>query len=122
MPTGALTVCRAFGCRARVVAGYCPAHADQAEYRRGSQRERGYTRRWQRVRLLFLEHHPCCGDRPGARRPVMSACWAAGVSTPATEVDHVVPHRGDVGLFWDQLNNWQALCHHCHARKTFAGL
>ena len=38
---------------------------------------------------------------------------------PATDVDHIVPHRGDMSLFWD-VNNWQALCHECHARKTYA--
>jgi 5-methylcytosine-specific restriction protein A len=35
----------------------------------------------------------------------------------ATDVDHVVPHRGDRQLFWDTSNH-QALCHSCHSRKT----
>lgn len=37
--------------------------------------------------------------------------------TPSTEVDHIVAHKGDMGLFWDQAN-WQALCKPCHSRKT----
>ena len=28
-------------------------------------------------------------------------------------------HKGDMSLFWDE-GNWQALCHECHARKTYA--
>lgn len=33
-------------------------------------------------------------------------------------VDHVVPHRGDLGLFWDR-SNWQTLCpdHHDRAKQ-----
>ncbi|WP_256371941.1 hypothetical protein [Roseivivax sp. THAF197b] len=32
-------------------------------------------------------------------------------------VDHVIPHRGDMQLFWDRTN-WQALCaHHHNAHK-----
>ncbi|WP_368028316.1 HNH endonuclease signature motif containing protein [Paenibacillus sp. DCT19] len=32
-------------------------------------------------------------------------------------VDHIVPHKGDEGLFWDSTN-WQALCKRCHDIKT----
>ena len=42
-----------------------------------------------------------------------------GRYTKATDVDHIVPHRGDRDLFWDR-NNWQALCHSCHSKKTAA--
>ena len=47
----------------------------------------------------------------------MSVCRGQGIVTAATEVDHVVPHRGDIALMFD-LGNLQALCAHCHARKT----
>ncbi|MGL4573939.1 MAG: HNH endonuclease [Burkholderiaceae bacterium] len=30
-------------------------------------------------------------------------------------VDHIVPHRGDLLLFW-RRSNWQALCKPCHDR------
>ncbi|AFR18473.1 HNH endonuclease [Burkholderia pseudomallei] len=36
---------------------------------------------------------------------------------PASVVDHIVPHRGDAHLFWDQ-SNWQAMSKSCHDRKT----
>lgn len=32
-------------------------------------------------------------------------------------MDHIVPHKGDMTLFWDR-NNWQSLCSACHKRKT----
>jgi 5-methylcytosine-specific restriction protein A len=37
--------------------------------------------------------------------------------TPATVVDHIVPHRGNQKLFWDR-KNWQSLCKTHHDRKT----
>jgi 5-methylcytosine-specific restriction protein A len=36
----------------------------------------------------------------------------------ATDVDHVVPHRGDIKLF--MTGELQSLCHSCHSRKTIA--
>jgi len=40
-------------------------------------------------------------------------CLQVDRTTPATVVDHIIPHRGDKKLFWDQ-SNWQPLCKHCH--------
>jgi 5-methylcytosine-specific restriction protein A len=57
---------------------------------------------------MFLRAHPLC-----------VACSASRVTRLATVVDHIVPHRGDLGLFWSQAN-WQALCVQCHATKTHA--
>lgn len=62
--------------------------------------------RWQHARRAFLREHPLCCD-----------CGELGAVVEATDVDHVVPHRGDPKLFWDR-SNWQALCHECHSRKT----
>jgi 5-methylcytosine-specific restriction protein A len=74
---------------------------------RGSAHSRGYGRKWQAARLGYLQHHPLCVH-----------CLAKGHVTIATDVDHIVPHRGDLTLFWDAENNWQALCHSCHSKKT----
>jgi hypothetical protein len=41
-------------------------------------------------------------------------CEEAGRFTPATVVDHRIPHRGDIRLFWDPIN-WQPLCTHHHS-------
>lgn len=83
---------------------------------------RGYTKQWARRSQLFLQQHPLCGMRPGERRPVMSRCFDEGRVTAAQQTDHVVPHRGDAALFWDEDGNWQALCAACGARKSQAGL
>ncbi len=82
-----------------------PRHKD----RRGGARARGYSRRWERERRIFLARHPLCVH-----------CLAAGRTRAAEVVDHIVPHRGDSELFWDG-HNWQALCKACHDRKTGRG-
>ena len=110
------------GCPEIVRRGYCAAHAREYEQARGSQRARGYTRRWEHAAARFKMKHPLCGMRPDGLRPVMSRCYEQGIVTPATEIDHVIPHRGDQTLFWDELHNWQSLCASCHMRKTRAGL
>jgi len=51
----------------------------------------------------------------------MSQCYLERRDTPATQTDHIVPHRGDMGVFWDP-KNWQSLCAECGARKSQAGL
>ena len=40
-------------------------------------------------------------------------CEARGRVEPATVVDHIIAHKGDLKLFWDSAN-WQPLCkpHH----------
>lgn len=61
-----------------------------------------YDYRWQQARLRFLRSSPLC---------VM--CAKRGITKPATVVDHVIPHKGDEQLFWDETN-WQSLCKPCH--------
>ena len=62
--------------------------------------------RWLRLRANFLTHNPLC-----------CICDRFGLPAAADEVDHVQPHRGDLGLFFDR-SNLQALCKPCHSRKT----
>lgn len=82
------------------------ARTRQLDTARPSSRQRGYTTRWDKARLAYLKAHPLC-----------MRCLQAGDYTAAEVVDHVVPHRGDQGLFWD-VSNWQSLCTLCHNRKT----
>jgi len=77
-----------------------------ADRRRPSARERGYTSKWERERKRYLDEHPLCVH-----------CEAEGRVEAATVVDHIVPHRGDLKLFW-RRSNWQALCTTHHNRKT----
>lgn len=69
--------------------------------------ERGYGGKWQRARLAYLAKHPLC-----------RLCEAQGRVTAATVVDHILPHRGDMVLFWASTTNWQPLCKSCHSIKT----
>jgi 5-methylcytosine-specific restriction protein A len=75
---------------------------------KGSANARGYTYRWQKAREQYLRLHPLC---------VM--CQQQNRLTPATVVDHKVPHRGDQVLFWSE-DNWQSLCktHHDGAKHS----
>jgi 5-methylcytosine-specific restriction endonuclease McrA len=66
-----------------------------------------YDRAWKAARAIFLRANPLC----------VCCMQEQKRATPATEVDHIIPHRGDRALFWDRVN-WQALCKTCHARKT----
>ena len=89
-------------------AGWRSAAAAKAELdrQRPSASRRGYGPRWRKARRIYLARHPLC-----------TACEAAARVVPATVVDHVVPHRGDAALFWDE-GNWAALCKQCHDAKT----
>jgi 5-methylcytosine-specific restriction endonuclease McrA len=74
----------------------------KADKNRPSSRQRGYTRRWEKARAAFLREHPLC-----------VLCQAIGRTTPATVLDHRIPHKGSQELFWDRAN-WMQLCAPCH--------
>lgn len=90
--------------------GYCESCGKSKSFaydqRRGSSSSRGYDRRWEKARLIFIAANPLCGR-----------CAAAGRVERTTVVDHIIPHKGDQELFWDK-SNWQGLCETCHNRKT----
>lgn len=104
--------CRHPGCCALTDNTYCEKHASlhvrapRQQDHRQSAAKRGYGRKWRTESKVFLAEHPWCVH-----------CMAAGVRTPAAEVDHKIPHKGDQKLFWDR-KNWQGLCHSCHSEKT----
>jgi len=86
-----------------------------------SSTQRGYGYKWQQARAGFLAKHPFCvyclrdaGIHAAAIEDIVLECTAKRVPLPyASVVDHRVPHRGDMRLFWDK-SNWQSLCgpHH----------
>lgn len=125
MATRSKSVCRHPGCRQLLDApGRCEQHArqvrQQSDAERGTAHERGYTKRWHKARTTYLSRHPLCVE-----------CAKHDRVVPATDVDHIIPHRlkealdsGDADriaraqeLFWD-TKNWQSLCHPHHSRKT----
>lgn len=114
-------LCAAGGCSDLAEPGepHCEYHAKRAAERRAEARaeaQRGKdaarNRRlyqdpaWKKAARLFLRKHPLCAE-----------CESVGLVEPATDVDHIEPHRGDRALFW-RRSNWQPLCHPCHSRKT----
>jgi 5-methylcytosine-specific restriction protein A len=85
---------------------YCTEHkciADKAaDTKRLSSRERGYDSKWDKASKTFVKNHPIC--------------MICGIR-PSAVTDHIVPHKGDMKLFWNK-SNWQAACEHCHNAKT----
>ncbi len=106
MPNKPRHPCAVPGCPNLTDAKYCEEHRNTDEQRRGSSTARGYDYRWRMASKAFLRAHPLCAE-----------CERQGKLTPATEVDHIQPHRGNKQLFWDE-RNWQGLCHNCHSKKT----
>ncbi len=108
MPNRPNTPCRHPGCAALVPYGtkYCDKHKPLHPEEVRSASSRGYGRAWQDARKLYLVAHPLCIE-----------CMKEGKYVKATDVDHIIPHRGDRNLFWDE-SNWQALCHRHHSIKT----
>ena len=112
MPRKPLKPCRYPGCPELTEDRFCPKY--MKEYNRQYNREerpeysrRLYkTARWQRLRKRVLLEHPLC-----------AGCERQGRVTKATVVDHIIPHKGNPELFWDE-SNLQALCKSCHDRKT----
>ena len=126
MPLKAWRYCAAPSCNTLVRGGRCERHRlgsmRERDATRSSPQSRGYTWQWQKRSKSFRQRYPLCGMRPDNLQPVMSLCHDEGRMTPAYQTDHVVPHRGDQDLFWDENYNWQALCRECGARKSAAGL
>lgn len=117
MPTSARTPCRAPACAALATGnGYCDAHEGlrwrESDRHRPHATARGYDNAWSKARAAFLRKHPLCqcDDCAEGRKRLRLA----------TVVDHIVPHRGDMTLFWDS-SNWQTLAKRCHDRKTGRG-
>ncbi len=104
MPHKPLKPCKHPSCPKLTNTDYCKEH--QLLHERATANDRGYDNRWRSVRKQFLQEHPFC-----------IRCQQNNKLTPATVVDHMIPHRGDQVLFWDKTN-WQPLCKQCHDKKT----
>lgn len=101
----------------RIDVGGCPECREQSdrdtrekERRRGSAAKRLYGHKWRKMTDLWLRQREnrncfyCLQKNPPKKR------------TP-TVVDHFIPHKGDLNLFWDR-SNWRPSCKQCHDRKT----
>lgn len=111
MPEAALRPCSADPrCPELTHGGPCRTHQlarrRAADRRRGTFRQRGYSKVWDRYSRMFLAMHPLC-----------VRCEAEGRVTASQVTDHIEPHRGDPVRFWASSNH-AALCKACHDRKT----
>jgi len=98
--------CTTPGCPEYSEGGPCPQckarQQRRFDTRRGTSHQRGYGKRWQRARKLYLHEHPQC-----------NRCGYA-----ANEVHHTEEHNGPKdGRFWDETK-WEALCKQCHSKET----
>jgi 5-methylcytosine-specific restriction protein A len=109
MPFKAKHPCNKIGCRELTDGRFCATHHKQREYGRGTAHQRGYNTRWRKYRMWYIKEHPLCAQ-----------CQDNGKITPTYAVDHIVPHRGDYDLFWNE-DNHQPLCEHHHNSKTGRG-
>ena len=78
-----------------------PVNPDRKPNQRENSSQRGYGGKWRSVRKRYLYDNPFC----------------VGCGRVAEVVDHIIPHRGDEGLLYDE-SNFQPLCKRCHDRKT----
>jgi 5-methylcytosine-specific restriction protein A len=110
----ALRPCRSPGCPELVRMGgegrgYCDKHRPP-EPPRGADAawRRLYSTKWWRIESKAqLMREPWCAECARQGRPRVRA----------TQVDHIVPHRGDTILFRSR-SNLQSLCAVCHGAKT----
>ena len=105
-----MRMCNAPGCQRLTSEGYCPDHKPKAERKESAAWHYLYTNPrfgWKRRREAQLAREPFCRD-----------CASRGFRVQATDVDHVIPHRGNLELFLH--GELQSLCHGCHSRKTIA--
>lgn len=65
-----------------------------------------YDHRWRRL-----------SEQHRAKNPLCKNCWDNGITTPADDVDHIVPIYKAPGRKYDPTN-LQSLCKKCHIEKT----
>jgi 5-methylcytosine-specific restriction protein A len=105
-------ICGNPGCSKLVPIGtrYCNDCAKkktkQYEQNRNTEWQHLYGSKWQHARKSFLSQHPLCAE-----------CLKGGTTKAANVVDHIIPHKGNINIFWN-VSNWQSLCKRCHDKKT----
>jgi len=73
---------------------------------RPSAAKRGYGARWRKIRHNHLAKEPLCRE-----------CGKHNIIKLATVVDHIIPHKGNMQLFYEPAN-LQSLCKKHHDQKT----
>ena len=104
---------RVLGCGCTLSPGVLCAHQRKAAAERNARadaqrptaRARGYDSKWEQERAAYLRARPSCERVVDGK-----ACGQV-----ATIVHHIVPHRGNLKLFWSR-SNWSPRCKPCHDR------
>lgn len=106
-----LRPCRHPGCGTLVPDGYCDAHRPKDRDRRS-----GEAKSW---RWMYQTAEWTDDLRPNQllEEPFCRECARRGDRVRATDVDHIVDHKGSWAVFTDR-SNLESLCHSCHGRKT----
>lgn len=81
----------------------------EADARRGSARDRGYTTAWDKASKGHLRSHPLCVYCEKGE-------FDEAVVRAATLTDHLYPQRRFPGVFWKR-DLWVSCCDDCHAAK-----
>jgi 5-methylcytosine-specific restriction protein A len=103
MPYSVRKPCTYFGCRNLVSKGSrCPDHPLYKERVIPEHHKLYSTAKWKKLRILHLRTEPAC-----------IVCN----TQEDLDVDHIVPHKGDIYLFFDP-KNLQTRCHVHHSQKT----
>lgn len=121
MAKRAFRPCAHAGCRELTREVYCARHRPRDIARRSVAAAVWHT--WYALPIWRDDLRPA----QLLREPFCRSCAARArrenlphlLRVPATDVDHIVPHRGDWKLFIAPGNH-QSLCHACHSRKTAA--
>lgn len=109
MPAAMKRLCNKVGCgQYAEKGGYCTDHGQIRISVKIPERHRLYDRRWRMRRQVYLSDYPWCED-----------CMAVDVYEAATEIHHLIPHRGDGELFI--TGKLVGLCKRCHSRRTGRG-
>jgi 5-methylcytosine-specific restriction protein A len=104
-----MATCAQHGCPAIVPSGRCAQHRVPDRRPNEDIRRLYRTKRWYAYKDQKRKDQPFCPD-----------CQAEGLTVFWDDLDHDVPHRGDLMLFWD-YDNLVGRCHRHHSRKTGRG-
>lgn len=107
------------GCAALTRQTYCDKHRPKDSRRRSVAAADWHT--WYTLDIWRKDLRP----QQLIREPFCRECTRRAVRdgrpelarVRATDVDHIIPHRGDWEWFTDR-GNLQSLCHSCHSAKT----
>ena len=105
------TTCRELGCgNAKVNHSYfCIEHGGARAIQLGEKRKalaaKYGSKQWKQFRQIHLSKYPLC-----------ARCQSLGKITPASDVDHIIPHKMNIDKWMG--NRFQSLCRPCHSIKT----